>query len=603
MKYPYRFQEPKPWDVIVFKNPQDNEQNYIKRLIGLPGETIEIVHGDIFVREPGQKEFHVRRKLRPRTQDAMWQVVFDNDYRPNPALIAKANMAVPTFSGMSNRITPPHWQLADPASPEDARWTLDPNSPNTEFGRLLRFQGAEPGHVATLRLDSYNAETMFMPRYGYDDPIRPELPDVGPWDIVSDLKLEGAWHPDAPGSKLILLLSSFEYRFRAEITGGGEVRLMCQPTEGQGKDQWRPLAAPVKLDPLANGNGHVVSLRNVDLKASVWIDGRQVAASVDEGSPTVDGVMAYPMDYQWVKDRMAQAMSRTNPKDVPLPEVRIAAAGAASQLEHVKLMRDVYYTCPVIREPIGRQPAYDFADREGVRQGMAGWATDGHPISLEKFDNSDLDQFFVLGDNSPRSLDGRLWVQAAPTLKLYDTTGLRGDPNLAVGDPNWPALLEALRRPAASADASAGAYVLSRLSETVRRDVVGLSRSQVTYDSVEDALKRQIVSELNRMMASGELFDAKLWLGWGVVLPEPARKLAEAKDLDEYDRKRLNRMALQAALPGAVTDQWRIYQLGTVPRYSLIGKAIFVYWPSGFQVPGVSGLPIIPNVGRMRLIR
>ena len=45
-----------------------------------------------------------------------------------------------------------------------------------------------------------------------------------------------------------------------------------------------------------------------------------------------------------------------------------------------------------------------------------------------------------------------------------------------------------------------------------------------------------------------------------------------------------------------------LYQLGTVPRYSMIGRALFVYWPAGFRLPGVK-LPVVPNVGRMRLIR
>jgi hypothetical protein len=35
----------------------------------------------------------------------------------------------------------------------------------------------------------------------------------------------------------------------------------------------------------------------------------------------------------------------------------------------------------------------------------------------------------------------------------------------------------------------------------------------------------------------------------------------------------------------------------------MIGKAFFVYWPGGYYVPGLERLPIIPNVGRMRLIR
>jgi hypothetical protein len=44
-----------------------------------------------------------------------------------------------------------------------------------------------------------------------------------------------------------------------------------------------------------------------------------------------------------------------------------------------------------------------------------------------------------------------------------------------------------------------------------------------------------------------------------------------------------------------------LYKLGTVPRYSMKGKAMFVYWPAGFRAFG--GWAIIPNVGRMRLIR
>ena len=44
------------------------------------------------------------------------------------------------------------------------------------------------------------------------------------------------------------------------------------------------------------------------------------------------------------------------------------------------------------------------------------------------------------------------------------------------------------------------------------------------------------------------------------------------------------------------------YQLGTVPRYNIVGKAVLVYWPAGFRLP-ILNWPIVPNVGRMRLIR
>ncbi len=50
------------------------------------------------------------------------------------------------------------------------------------------------------------------------------------------------------------------------------------------------------------------------------------------------------------------------------------------------------------------------------------------------------------------------------------------------------------------------------------------------------------------------------------------------------------------------------FQLGTVPRDQLIGKAFFVYWPSGYPLPYVPPVGslrwrFIPDVGRMRWIR
>ena len=47
-KFAYDFTEPRRWDVVVFKYPEDAKTNYIKRLVGLPGETLFVAGGDIW---------------------------------------------------------------------------------------------------------------------------------------------------------------------------------------------------------------------------------------------------------------------------------------------------------------------------------------------------------------------------------------------------------------------------------------------------------------------------------------------------------------------------------------------------------------------------
>jgi signal peptidase I len=43
----YRFEQPSRGDIVVFRYPRDPSQYFIKRVIGLPGETIEIADGKV----------------------------------------------------------------------------------------------------------------------------------------------------------------------------------------------------------------------------------------------------------------------------------------------------------------------------------------------------------------------------------------------------------------------------------------------------------------------------------------------------------------------------------------------------------------------------
>ncbi|MDD5120367.1 MAG: signal peptidase I [Candidatus Omnitrophica bacterium] len=48
--------QPKRGDVIVFIYPEDKKKDYIKRLVGLPGETVEIKGGSIYINDKPASE-------------------------------------------------------------------------------------------------------------------------------------------------------------------------------------------------------------------------------------------------------------------------------------------------------------------------------------------------------------------------------------------------------------------------------------------------------------------------------------------------------------------------------------------------------------------
>jgi signal peptidase I len=78
----YRFRAPERGEVIVFQFPNDPSQRYIKRIIGLPGETIHIEQGEVTLYSAGEKiELNEQEYLEsPTTLGSVRVVLGEGEY-------------------------------------------------------------------------------------------------------------------------------------------------------------------------------------------------------------------------------------------------------------------------------------------------------------------------------------------------------------------------------------------------------------------------------------------------------------------------------------------------------------------------------------------
>ena len=56
-KLVYKLHAPDRGDIIVFPNPVNPEEDYIKRVIGLPGEVVELKNGTVYIHQPDGNVF------------------------------------------------------------------------------------------------------------------------------------------------------------------------------------------------------------------------------------------------------------------------------------------------------------------------------------------------------------------------------------------------------------------------------------------------------------------------------------------------------------------------------------------------------------------
>lgn len=77
----YRFREPSRGEVIIFKYPLDPSKFFIKRLIGLPGETVSIENGVVSITEVGGKKITLDQSyVKNSRADSEMRILGDDEY-------------------------------------------------------------------------------------------------------------------------------------------------------------------------------------------------------------------------------------------------------------------------------------------------------------------------------------------------------------------------------------------------------------------------------------------------------------------------------------------------------------------------------------------
>jgi len=393
LKWPYDIGGPllgpKRWDVVVFKAPEDGETNYIKRLLGLPGEVLEIIDGDLYVAPASAVRDDIREALsrppapgnpqsfrltkdqqealarvlricrKPRVaQDSLWMIHYDDDYRPDLTVIRER----PDFQ-------PPVWI---PRDEQTAGRSWDVSSP------VVR---CTPHGDREAWLDLKGRP--IRDNYGYNLVMSSGGQDVG------DVRLRFVLTPLTADGELLLFLRKDNDEFRVTIGADGSVR----PTKKTGNLGLPIALANARIEPLRVDVPLTVELENVDYRVSLRVDEQEVWATGDaDYAPDLVRLLTSP---------------RNARQDRPAAQVAIGSRGLPMEIRHLSVHRDVYYRSG---DTIGPLPG---SSGPGDRFfGYPGWGTERNPILLR----DDPPDYFCCGDNSPQSLDSRLWRKACSGL-------------------------------------------------------------------------------------------------------------------------------------------------------------------------------------------
>jgi len=418
-KFAYQMADPERWDVIVFKYPGNAKQNYIKRLIGLPGETLWIHHGDVFVL-PAEEKIKPVSEQRPQIArkspdkvKAMLQLVDDT------AHIGEQLRTIgwpARWQQHSNIPADQHWMSSEDGSQfrltagKDVSWLRYRHLPPLPHD----WEEMEATGKLPERLEDAQGQ-LIMDYYPYNDSNatlerfsgEPSPSQVGTaW--VGDLAIEADVTVNGEDGQLLLMLVEGGIVFRCRIDiATGEATLTIDdgnvPFESNGAETAKQAIAKTKLR--GSGSYHL-RFANVDDKLFLWINERSI---------TFDVATTFA--------RRASSRPAWTPEN-PLDAAPLGIGGQNVELQvtRLRVLRDIYYMALERAAPrVEYEMSISGPELMEVMTNPRTWESTNLFESRRevKFELGE-DQFFPMGDNSPQSKDARLWSNYGDSPATYD---------------------------------------------------------------------------------------------------------------------------------------------------------------------------------------
>lgn len=398
-KHAYYLKGPQRWAVVVFQNPMKPTQAYVKRVVGLPGESVQVKEGDLYI--DGQIQ---RKDL--HTQHAVRLLVYDHQYRPENDNFFQPRFIPVEAAAQNENDQAPGKHRVWVAQGDEFEFDATNDDPLSTSGRQqwswVKYQHwmRQGGHyLTTVPLEEWPAEI---------EKPEPVLAPIQYDAQKKQLSCKGAMSAE-DCHRFLDQTDNEEFRYavallyeKSHVAPVLDHYAYNSGVENQEAIPVHDLMFECDLNVISGEGEFAIELfdgqhrfRNVidfkERQVSLFVDDQTQAVRIgklrgDLGSTPatvemsiMDRQVLMAIDGQLVYQPLLYSESAAPREEIRVP-VRFGANGGHLQLTNLKLYRDIHYT-----------------------RGKALHGVD-EPYQLNQ------QSYFVLGDNSPVSLDSRSWA-------------------------------------------------------------------------------------------------------------------------------------------------------------------------------------------------